>query len=554
MGRLPVVRGLARFRIRGPKIPVTVTGALRIDTWSATCRGQSERMSDKTIDIIGAGVAGLAAGCYARMNGYTTHIFEKESRPGGVCTSWRRGDYVFDGCIEWLVGTRPGSSVNRIWQELGALDNRRVVNHDEFVCIESRDGRVLHVYSDADRLERHLRELSPADADMAHALCDAIRHMAALDLPPDHEGDWLGIVNRAAAAVPSLLRWRAPTWQELTARFSDHFVRDALRDILDQPDFPALAGIMNLAWMHARDAGYPIGGSLAFAEAIEQRYRELGGEITYDAPVDKILVEDGRAVGLRLADGTEHRADIVVSCADGHATIFRMLEGRFVDDQIRRQYVPERIFKPLVQVSLGVDADFSDLPHALVFPIPTPIRIAGEVRERLQVRHYAYDPTLAPKGKTSLVVMMESDYDFWAALRREPEQYAAEKQRVAETVQSILTERFGGLLDHVDEVDVATPLTWERFSGNWRGAFEGWRPTRGAMVRGLMGGLRKTLPGLENFYMVGQWVVPGGGLPGVAPAARALVQRLCKQDGKRFVTTVAVRAAPSEAEAQQVAA
>jgi phytoene dehydrogenase-like protein len=488
------------------------------------------------------------------MNGYATHIFEKESRPGGVCTSWRRGEYVFDGCIEWLVGTRPGSFTNRIWQELGALDNRQIVDHDEFVCIESRDGRVMHVYADADRLEQHLRELSPADAGMAHALCQAIRRIAALDLPPDHEGEWLSLARRAAAVAPSLLQWRAATWQELTARFSDHFVRDALRDILDEPDFPALGGIMVLAWMHARDAGYPVGGSLAFAEAIESRYRGLGGEITYNAPVETILVEHGKAAGVRLADGTEHRADIVVSCADGHATIFQMLQGRFVDDEIRRQYVPERIFKPLVQVSLGVDADFSGLPHALVFPIPTPIRIAGEVRERLQVRHYGYDPTLAPKGKTSLVVMMESDYDFWAALAREPELYAAEKRRVAETVQSILKERFGELLDRVEEVDVATPLTWERFSGNWRGAYEGWLPTRGAMVRGLMGGLRKTLPGLDNFYMVGQWVVPGGGLPGVAPAARALIQQLCRHDGKRFGTTVAVRAAPRDVEAVQVAA
>jgi hypothetical protein len=51
--------------------------------------------------------------------------------------------------------------------------------------------------------------------------------------------------------------------------------------------------------------------------------------------------------------------------------------------------------------------------------------------------------------------------------------------------------------------------------------------------------MRKTLPGLANFYMVGQWVVPGGGLPGVTPPARALVQRLCKQDGKVFVTSEA---------------
>lgn len=76
-------------------------------------------MQGKSIAIIGAGIAGLAAGCYARMNGYRTAIFEQESRPGGVCTSWRRGEYIFDGCLQWLVGTRPGSSMNHVWQELG---------------------------------------------------------------------------------------------------------------------------------------------------------------------------------------------------------------------------------------------------------------------------------------------------------------------------------------------------------------------------------------------------------------------------------------------------
>ena len=284
------------------------------------------------------------------------------------------------------------------------------------------------------------------------------------------------------------------------------------------------------------------GGSLTLASAIEARYHELGGQITYDAHVDKILVEDGRAVGVRVDNCTEHRADIVISCADGHATIFQMLEGRFVDDAIRRQYVTERILKPLVQVSLGVDADFSAQPRVLSFPIPAPVAIAGQVRDQLTVRHYAYDPTLAPSGKTSLVVLLETDYDWWAALGRDPERYAAEKRRVAETVQAILRERLGTLVDRVEEVDIATPLTWERFSGNWRGAYEGWLPTRGAMARGLLGGMRQTLPGLDGFYMTGQWVVPGGGLPGVAPAARALVQRLCKQDGKRFVTTVATAA------------
>ena len=84
-------------------------------------------MRDRSIAIVGAGVAGLAAGCYAQMNGYQTRIYEMHGLPGGVCTSWRRDGYVFDGCLQWLMGTRPGSPLNRVWQELGALTGWSVV-------------------------------------------------------------------------------------------------------------------------------------------------------------------------------------------------------------------------------------------------------------------------------------------------------------------------------------------------------------------------------------------------------------------------------------------
>jgi phytoene dehydrogenase-like protein len=94
------------------------------------------------------------------------------------------------------------------------------------------------------------------------------------------------------------------------------------------PDFPVSGLIMMLGFMHKRCCGYPIGGSLEFARAIERRYRELGGRIRYNARVERILVEEDRAVGLVCA-GQEHRAEEVISCADGHATLFDMLGGRY---------------------------------------------------------------------------------------------------------------------------------------------------------------------------------------------------------------------------------
>jgi phytoene dehydrogenase-like protein len=82
--------------------------------------------------------------------------------------------------------------------------------------------------------------------------------------------------------------------------------------------------------------------------------------------------------------------------------------------------------------------------------------------------------------------------------------------------------------------DVATPITFERYTGNWKGSFEGFLATpENAMLR-----MRNTLPGLENFYMAGQWVMPGGGLPTAVQSGRETLKQICKQGGKKFTTSI----------------
>ena len=90
---------------------------------------------DDTLIIIGAGIAGLAAGCYAQMNGYRSQIFELHNLPGGLCTAWERKGYVFDGCIHYLFGSGAGQPFHRMWEELGAVQGRRIVHHTEFIRV-----------------------------------------------------------------------------------------------------------------------------------------------------------------------------------------------------------------------------------------------------------------------------------------------------------------------------------------------------------------------------------------------------------------------------------
>ena len=242
-------------------------------------------------------------------------------------------------------------------------------------------------------------------------------------------------------------------------------------------------------------------------------------------------------MGVRLADGTEHHAGTVISAADGRTTIFDMLGGAYANDQIRDYYAqPPRSQEHGILVSLGVARDLSDEPHAVTYLLEQPITIAGEERERLTVEHYCFDPLMAPPDKSVLEVWLHSGYAYWKRLQDEPERYDAEKQRAATAVIDQLERHYPGIGGQIEVVDVATPMTIERYTGNWQGS-EAWFPTRNRMGV-MLKGLSKTLPGLENFHMVGQWAGAAGGLPMVATSGRKLIQTLCRRDRLPFVTTV----------------
>jgi phytoene dehydrogenase-like protein len=501
----------------------------------------------KSIAIIGGGVAGLCAGCYAQMNGYKATIYEMHSLPGGVCTAWKRNGYTIDSCIHWLVGSGPASGFHKLWKEVGALKGLKIVDLDEFMRVECKGSPALVFYRDVDRLERHLLELGPEDAKPIRELTNAIRKFTRFDMPvgkaPELYTAWdkLLMGARMMPLGPAFMKWRKITVADFAKRLKSPALRESFGAMLGESDsFPMLGLIMPLAWQEAKTAGYPLGGSFPFVRNIEKRFLDLGGQIRYSSRVSQILVEEGvgaaaRAVGVRLADGTEYHADVVISAADGHSTIFDMLGGRFGDDVVRKPYEGGMTpFAPLLYVGLGIADPLDGIPQVgsgISFPLDPKVEIDGKARDRLSVTVYNFDRSLAPAGKTLAIVSISADYDRWKALREDPVRYRAEKELAAERVIDALEQRIPGIRAKVEMRDVATPVTWERYTGNWRGSYEGWLPSGQSLGKSMS----KTLPGLSDFYMVGQWVSPGGGLPPAVSTGRHVVQILCKNDGRRFV-------------------
>ena len=425
------------------------------------------------------------------------------------------------------------------------MNGKKIVDHEEFIRIVGPDGKTFILYTDPDRLEKHMLALSPRDARIIQEFTAALRKVARSEMPlgmPSTLKEMADLVWKLPKFLPLLgliRKYKGVSVEKFASRIQDPFLRTALLNVFGLPDFPLVGILMSLGWMAAHNAGYPVGGSLKFSQAIEKRYLELGGQITYKARVVRILVEGGKAVGVRLADGSEYRADEIISAADGHATLFDMLEGRYLSDDLREYYDHMPIFPPLIQVSLGIGRDLSAQPHMATYLLDEPMQIAGEERNQLGVKHYGYDPTLAPAGKSVVEVTFSSNYAYWKELAGEPEKYETEKKEIALQVLDRLDRLYPGLSSQVEVVDVATPLTYERYTGNWQGSMEGWMISTQNFDSIASGkGLSKTLPGLRNFYMIGQWVEPGGGLPPAATSARNIIQRICKADKKPFKTTV----------------
>ena len=498
--------------------------------------------NNKKIAIIGAGIAGLSTGCYLQMNGYDTQIFEMGKLPGGLCTSWKRKDYIFDGCLYWVVGSSPANSFHKFWQELGVIKDLKYIEFDEILRIEDENGKELVLYSDPDKLKDEMMKLSPEDKDLINELIGVVKNTPLNKMPIDKAPelytfiDGIKVMFKIIPAIKFLKKWDMPL-TVYAAKYKNPFLRSMLSKVFrDVYDFPTSSLLAMLTWMR-KESGYPIGGSMAFSKAIEKRYFELGGKINYNSKVIKIITEDNKATGIKLEDNSIYNAEIIISAADGHYTIFEMLEGKYVNKEIIDIYNNFTPYPAIMHVSLGIDTGFDNISQVLNFPLEKTIVIDDKNSlERLNIKINNFDPTLVPKGKTSVITYFRADDEYWVSLKKEnPEKYKDEKERIALKIIEALDKRFPGISSKIEVFDVATPATYIRYTGNWKGSHQGWIPD----AKSFMTRIKNTLPGLKNFYMVGQWTQDGGGVPTGAMTARNITQVICKKDNKKFDTTIA---------------
>ncbi|MGE5630736.1 MAG: phytoene desaturase family protein [Caulobacteraceae bacterium] len=490
-------------------------------------------MNDKKIIIIGGGVAGLSAGCYLQMNGYNTEIFETSSLPGGLLTSWKRKGYTIEGSIHGLLGSSPSHPFYKLWNELIDMEKVQFIDQDIKEIYDFEYGKQFIEYADLNKLENYMKEISPEDKTVIEEFINDIRRFQNVEMPVEGLKGPSGIF-KILKMVPLFLvirRWIKVSAQDFSKKFKNPFLQEAVGYFSS----PIIFEMFVLSEMDLKRCGYPSSGSLEFARLFEKKYISCNGNINYNSRVSKILVQNDKAVGIQLDNGKICAADIVISAADGRTTIFDMLEGKYVDETITRYYERAELNPSNIQVSLGLNRTFEGLPRTIKLILNPPLVINdGSQYSSIDVMIYNDTKELAPQNKTLIVVQIKTKNDvFWTSLKTQNiYMYKEEKNIISESIIEILDKRIGQIRDKIEMIDVATPATYIRYTNNWRGSTQGWSNENIFKANPF----KKELPNLSSFYLCGQWVEPGGGVPAAFKSGRELAKIICKRDRKKFNT------------------
>lgn len=480
------------------------------------------------IVIIGAGISGLTAGIYARKAGFETEIYEMHNIAGGELTGWTREGYHIDGCVHWLTGSKKGASnLNKLWHDIDVLnDDVELVKFDTFGVFEAANGQRLTLSRNPIEFKNQLLALSPEDEKEIEKFFNVLLKYHGTDVPLVafdlmNPRDLISLA-KTNGSILMLLKKYGMSVSEYSKRFKNPLIRSLLQNfITSNGDISMSSFILSYSSFLAEQADVPKGGSIKMAQRIKNKYLSLGGKLFLSTPIKSIEVKD-KIASATLNDGTVLDADYIIPACDVHVT-FKLLGDKYKD---KRYDMRDRDTKkyPLFSSTLysfAVDHDMDGIDQHVTYE--TDIEIGNKHLSVIGYKCYNHEPDYAPKGKSVMQVNVQSDYDYWKSLTAE--EYTVAKSENAKKIIAFIENKVPALKNKLRCIDVATPLTYERYCGAYKGSWMSYSLAPGSKQLLHNGRIK----GIDNLFMAGQWLVPSGGLP-LAITGKWAVQRIAKKE------------------------
>lgn len=482
--------------------------------------------------IVGGGLAGLSSGIFLKKHGFDVEIYEKNPYAGGFLTSWKRKGSIIDGCLHWMLGTKEGTKINKMWKELGALDETiGIIKTDSFYSV-SLDDKTLTVYNDLEKCKAEFYKHSEGDDEEIKRMFDLAEWLIETNhLEPDLELPFELQEKPDMRAMMDMIRHMSyhfklslKDWSE---KFHSPIIKMALNYALINNHFNAFYFIQTLANLFVGNDGLPVGGSHNMRDRIVNKYLSLGGTLFYNSPVSKIIIEEGKAKGIEVK-GQEITGDYVISAIDTHYGMEKLLgidlsKTEYEKFDADAEKYPAYSF---IIAAYRTKADLSKEEVDQIKKIPE-YSFMNKKYDYISVRHYGYDKELITDGYTTVQVMLttyQDEYDYLKALPRD--EYLALKKEIGEFYKTQLEDMFTG---EFELIDVWSPLTNERWNNSFKGTFMPY-----PLIERMSQQIRPATTEIDNLIIAGQWLVSPGGVAISSITGRMAAQLILHKEGMEY--------------------
>lgn len=472
--------------------------------------------------IVGAGLGSLTLAALLSNKGYKVGVFEKEPVTGGCSTTFVREKFEFDASIHWINNME---LIQTILKRLNAEDKIEFKHFNPLSRIITPSSEIMLSY-DIPKFEEELIQLYPKEKDNIHRFfMEALQFGRDINKLIVHTFKYMRIpdylkfgIKYISNQFPMIKKYKHATSSEVVSSFfHDNGLKTLIHSLGTNPDSSVYPIFSRIAWANEQNYYYPAkGGGGALPKLLTEISKKNGVDFFMNTEVEKIFVENNKATGICVKGEKEYKGEYVVSGIDALYTYENLIGEENLKDGFLAQLKKKDKYPSFCMLSMGTDYDLNAKGYqgeTITYNPSDDLRelMSDDLSKNRKFIHLRSmrDPSLAPEGLNTVSVGFRLPYEYknyWmtGTERERGEEYYQLKEKVSQEVLENVEQVMPGLMEHIKVKDLATPITYERYTYNSSGSMMGWEESTG--------GIRRKEP-IGNFQRVGHWSFPGGGTP-----------------------------------------